>query len=72
MGKRELIDIAAEQRGETERAFRIFDGKTTEWVPKSYVDDRLDVGERAPPRPAHRTAGRATGSSREAAERALA
>lgn len=26
MGKRELIDIAGEIRGETEKAYRIFDG----------------------------------------------
>lgn len=42
MGKRELIDIAAELRGETEKAFRIFDGKTTEWVPKSQVEQNPD------------------------------
>lgn len=37
-----LIDIAAEVRGETEKAFRLFDGKTTEWVPKSQVEDNGD------------------------------
>lgn len=42
MGKRELIDIAAELKGESEKAFRIFDGKTTEWVPKSQVERNDD------------------------------
>jgi len=43
MPKPELIDIAAEIKAETERAYRIFDGKTTEWVPKSQVE-RNDNG----------------------------
>lgn len=43
MPKPELIDIAAEVKAETERAYRIFDGKTTEWVPKSQVE-RNDNG----------------------------
>ncbi|UYO50287.1 hypothetical protein KQX64_06855 [Rhodopseudomonas palustris] len=34
----ELIDIAGELRSETERAFRIFDGEVTKWVPKSLVE----------------------------------
>lgn len=38
----ELIDIAAEKRGETEKAFRIYDGKVTVWVPKSQVEDNGD------------------------------
>lgn len=29
MGKKELIDIAGELRGETDKAYRIYDGKTT-------------------------------------------
>jgi hypothetical protein len=29
-------------RGETEKAFRIYDGKTTEWVPKSQVEKNSD------------------------------
>lgn len=40
--KRELIDIAAQKRGETDKAIRLFDGKTTEWVPKSQVEDNDD------------------------------
>ena len=42
MGKRELIDIAAEVRGESENAWRLFDGTKTEWVPKSQVEDNGD------------------------------
>jgi RNase P/RNase MRP subunit p29 len=30
-----LVDIAGELRGETDKAYRIFDGARTEWVPKS-------------------------------------
>jgi hypothetical protein len=37
-----LTDIAGELRGETEKAFRIYDGKTTEWVPKSQVEQNDD------------------------------
>lgn len=33
-----LCDIAAELVGETEKAFRIYDGKHTQWVPKSLVE----------------------------------
>ena len=40
--KKELIDIAGTLRGETEKALRIFDGKATEWVPKSLVEDNGD------------------------------
>lgn len=42
MPRSELIDIAAEKRGETEKAFRLFDGKKTEWVPKSQVEENKD------------------------------
>lgn len=41
-GRSDLIDIAAEKRGETDKALRLFDGKTTEWVPKSQVEDNGD------------------------------
>lgn len=41
-GRSDLIDIAAEKRGETEKACRLYDGKRTEWVPKSYVEDNGD------------------------------
>lgn len=42
MPKSELFDVAAEKRGETEKALRLFDGRVTEWVPKSQVEDNSD------------------------------
>lgn len=42
MTKRDIIDIAGEKRGETEKAIKLFDGKTTEWVPKSQVEENAD------------------------------
>lgn len=33
------IEIAVEIRGQTEKAYRIFDGKTECWIPKSQVRD---------------------------------
>lgn len=42
MSEPHLIDIAAEVRGETEKAFRLHDGIRTEWVPKSQVGDNGD------------------------------
>ena len=40
---RELFDLAAEVRGETDKAWRLFDGSKTVWVPKSQVEDNGDV-----------------------------
>ena len=42
MGKSELFDLAAEIKGETDKAGRLFDGTKTEWVPKSQVEDNGD------------------------------
>ncbi len=42
MGNRELVDIEAEILIETEKAFRLYDGSVTEWVPKSQVEDNGD------------------------------
>lgn len=42
MSKREVVDIAAEVRAETDKARRLFDGKKTEWFPKSQVEDNRD------------------------------
>lgn len=42
MPKSELIDIAAQVRGETPKAYRLTDGVKTEWVPKSQVEDNGD------------------------------
>jgi len=37
-----LIDISGEKRAESEKAFQIYDGARTEWVPKSQVEDNGD------------------------------
>jgi hypothetical protein len=42
VSKRELFDVAAEVKGETEKAWRLFDGTKTAWVPKSQVEDNED------------------------------
>ncbi len=43
MGKSEkLVDVAVVIRGETEKAWRLYDGDRTEWVPKSQVEDNGD------------------------------
>ena len=42
MPKSELFDLAAEVQGETDKAWRLFDGSKTEWVPKSQVEDNGD------------------------------
>lgn len=42
MADPKLVDIAAEVKGETDKAFRIFDGSRTEWVPKSQVEQNDD------------------------------
>lgn len=42
MPKPEIIDIAVQVRGETPKAYRLYDGKVTEWVPKSQVEDNGD------------------------------
>jgi hypothetical protein len=38
MPKKELIDIAAEVRAESPKAWLLDDGKTRDWVPKSQVE----------------------------------
>ena len=37
-----LIDIAAEIKAETDKAWKLFDGATESWVPKSQVEDNGD------------------------------
>jgi hypothetical protein len=37
-----LFDLAAEVRGETPQAYRLFDGKISAWVPKSQVENNGD------------------------------
>ena len=39
--KSDLIDIAVQVKGETQSAYYVYDGKRTEWVPKSQVE--LDI-----------------------------
>ena len=39
---RELVEVAAQVKGETEKAYRLFDGARTEWVPKSQVEKNDD------------------------------
>lgn len=36
--KSDLVDIAGEVRGETEKAYRFFDGSQTVWLPKSQCE----------------------------------
>lgn len=39
MGKNhDIIEIAGELRGETDKAYRLYDGKKTEWIPKSQCE----------------------------------
>ena len=37
-----LVDIEAEVQGETDKAWRLYDGKTTAWVPKSQIEQNED------------------------------
>lgn len=44
MSGRELVDVAVQIVGETDRAYRLFDGSRTEWFPKSMVElDRSGI-----------------------------
>lgn len=38
MTEKELVDIEGELKGETEKAFKFYDGGVTEWLPKSQVE----------------------------------
>lgn len=42
MKQARLFDLAAEIKRETEKAWQLFDGTKTEWVPKSQVEDNGD------------------------------
>lgn len=42
MSSPELVEIAAELRHETDKAYLLFDGTRTAWVPKSQVEDNGD------------------------------
>jgi hypothetical protein len=41
--KRELVDVAGEVRGETDLAYRFFDGERTVWLPKSQCEWDADA-----------------------------
>ena len=41
-GESDIIDIAAEIKGETDKAWKLYDGSRTEWVPKSQVEKNDD------------------------------
>ena len=38
----ELTDIVGDLRNETDKAYRVFDGATTQWIPKSQVEHHYD------------------------------
>lgn len=38
----ELVDVEAHIKAETDKAWKLFDGSVTEWVPKSLVEDNRD------------------------------
>lgn len=42
MPRPELFDLAAEVEVETEKAWKLFDGIRSEWVPKSQVERNED------------------------------
>ena len=42
MTSNKLVEIAAEIRGETAKAYRLYDGAKSEWVPKQFVEDNND------------------------------
>lgn len=42
MSKKELIDIAAEFRRETDKGICLFDGEKSMWLPKALVEDNGD------------------------------
>lgn len=47
--KSDLVDIAGEIQGESDKAFRFFDGDRTVWLPKSQVEWDPDTKTMAMP-----------------------
>jgi hypothetical protein len=47
--KSDLVDIAGEIQGESDKAFRFFDGDRTVWLPKSQVEWDPDAKTMAMP-----------------------
>ena len=41
-GKSDIIDIAAEIKAETDKAWKLWDGVRMAWVPKSQVENNED------------------------------
>lgn len=41
-GGSDLVDISAEVQGETDKAWRLYDGDRAEWVPKSQAERNDD------------------------------
>ena len=48
-GRSDIIDVAGELRGETDKAFRVFDGTREIWLPKSQVEHDATEGTFAMP-----------------------
>lgn len=48
-GHSDLVDIAGEIRGETQAAYRFFDGDNTVWLPKSQCEWDVDAKTMAMP-----------------------
>ena len=44
----EIVEIAVEVRLETEKAYRIFDGKAECWIPKSQITDYCEENGKSP------------------------
>jgi hypothetical protein len=47
--KSDLVDVAGEVRGETDKAYRFFDGAQTVWLPKSQCEWDADYKTMAMP-----------------------
>jgi hypothetical protein len=47
--KHDLVDIAGDLQGETELAYRFYDGKQTVWLPKSQCEWDIDTHEMTMP-----------------------
>jgi len=41
-GRSDIVDIAAEKCGESEKAIKLDDGATKAWVPKSQIEENDD------------------------------
>lgn len=48
-GRSDIVDVAGEIRGETQRAFSFYDGAPTVWLPKAHVEWDADVRTMAMP-----------------------